>query len=635
MNHERYQIVKIINCSKNSQTLKAIERYSNPPLYYWVKQFDRSQYSSQDRESFNNIFSDLLDNLSELSNYSSIPKTINSFREGEYFYIVREWIEGFDLKNIIDRENFLTVDRVWLLLENILPVLKFIHDRCLVHRNIKPSNIIYDPNTQKYVLVGWTSLGKLLDSNSNSIYSDLGSPEYTAPEQLKGQAIVASDLYSLGVTCVYLLTGISPFDAIDSLNNCWIWRDYWLEHKYREHSSDRGRIERLANIIDKLIAPISSESPSEINSDRYICADTVLRNMGIHTSQLSTTFVPTQPQFTWKCEKIIESDRGLFGKLNIVALSECKGIVANISDDRNIRLWKLATGEEIATLNNSDCPVTQPTDRKITSLAFIPQSSQMVSGNSDGTIQFWDLDRLESVCTIKAHKKSITSIAFNNSGEIFATASTDRTVELWNTERKELIATLQGHRLGVNEVTIFSNFFQNGIISDREILLASASQDRTVIIWDVNNRKPRFTLIGHTWAVQAIAFSPIPPSPSSPLFKGILASGGDDNTIKIWDVSSGNCLRTFSGHSWTISALAFLPSDRNNANSPDSWLLSASWDKTVKLWQVSTGEQLTVLQGHTDSIDSLAVSAIEPDKTWCLVTSSKDGTLRVWRLKRD
>lgn len=275
MNHERYELVKTINCQKNSQTLKVVDHHSSQTLYYWMKQLDCSNYSSQEQEKMSKNFINLIDNLSGLNYYYSIPKTIDYYQREKYFYIVQEWVEGINLKAIIERKDIFTFDQIWQLLEHILPVLRFIHDRCLVHRNIKPSNIIYNPNTQKYILVGWTSLGKLLDNQS--IYSNLGSSEYAAPEQLKGQAIAASDLYSLGVTCVYLLTGMSPFESIDTVNNCWRWRDYWLD--YQEKSSNRRLIERLANIIDKLITPNLSQSPSEIKSDRYICADTVLRTM--------------------------------------------------------------------------------------------------------------------------------------------------------------------------------------------------------------------------------------------------------------------------------------------------------------------------------------------------------------------
>ena len=90
-----------------------------------------------------------------------------------------------------------------------------------------------------------------------------GASEYISPEQAQGEAVFASDLYSLGVTCIYLLTQISPFELFDVTNNRWVWRDY-LTNQISEH---------LGQTFDKLVKYDLQE--------RWQSADQVIYNLGI------------------------------------------------------------------------------------------------------------------------------------------------------------------------------------------------------------------------------------------------------------------------------------------------------------------------------------------------------------------
>jgi hypothetical protein len=139
--------------------------------------------------------------------------------------------------------------------------------------------------------------------------------------------------------------------------------------------------------------------------------------------------------------------------------------------------------------------------------------------------------------------------------------------------------------------------------------LASGSNDQTVKVWDARTGQELHTLKGHTDIVWSVAFSPD---------GARLASGSWDQTVKVWDVRTGQELRTFKGHTNQVSSVAFSPDGAR--------LASGSADQTVKVWDAHTGQELHTLKGHSGEVTSVAFS---PDGDR-LASGSFDQTVKVW-----
>ncbi len=187
--------------------------------------------------------------LEELGDGSSqIPQLYAYFSEDDKFYLVQEWIEGLTLNQYWEQEGNLHRDEVRQILTQLLPVLDYVHSRRIIHRDIKPENIILRRGDNLPFLIDFGAVKEAIatevNGNSESTYSaSIGTPGYMASEQAAGRPIYSSDLYSLGLTAIFLLTGLAPHELeTDPRDGETIWR---------EHAANLD--DELAEIIDRAI----------------------------------------------------------------------------------------------------------------------------------------------------------------------------------------------------------------------------------------------------------------------------------------------------------------------------------------------------------------------------------------------
>jgi WD40 repeat protein len=275
-------------------------------------------------------------------------------------------------------------------------------------------------------------------------------------------------------------------------------------------------------------------------------------------------------------------------------------ILASCGEDQTIKLWQFSTGQCIANI--------QGYTNWAKAVAFSPDGQTIASGHKDRTLRIWDANNGRCTYEFREHAEGIIAVAFHPDRNLVASGSEDRTIKIWHLDRGKCIATLRGHQDEVWSV----QFSPDGQT------IASAGNDRTIKLWDLDSRECLFTLEGHGNRVAAVAFSPTPVTLGGTEGVPILASGSEDNTIKLWNVQTGECLATWEAHSLRVSSIAF---------SPDGKLLaSVSLDQTLKIWDVQTGDCLQTLSGHTSWIMSVAWST-DGQK---LLTGSCDRTIVIW-----
>jgi WD40 repeat protein len=551
-----------------------------------IKQFLSRQTAVVEPEAIA-LFHKEAQRLRALGNHPQIPALLNAFEDDQRLYLVQELIEGHNLEQVL-AQGALTEAAIWQLLNQVLPLLKFIHDRQIIHRDIKPANLIWQRygNDSRLVLVDFGAAKLVQLGDRLKTGTCIGSAEYVAPEQARGKAVFASDLYSLGVTCIHLLTNVSPFDLFDLVNDGWAWRQY-----VAEPVSDR-----LAAILDRLLQPALSK--------RFQSADAVMQAIersavSVQPSALTQSKVSTQRSLAiapWHCLHILT---GHTASVNALALSPNHPLLVSSSEDKTIRFWDLQTGSMSTAVLGHVLAVR--------AIAFSPDGEMIASGGHDCTViltRNWSLGLAGRSQILGQQTQAVTAIAFTPNGQMLASASRDKTIKLWDVQTQTERCTLKGHRLNVTAIA----FSPDGHF------LASASADRTACLWTIDpnlNLEKRYTLADHVDTVQTIAFS---------FDSQQLATGGDDRTIKLWSTQTGRLLRTLPGHSWTVSALKFTPDGTT--------LISSSWDGTLKLWDLTdTQAAAIVLSGHSDSVKTIALSA--DGKT--IVSGSNDKTIRVWQ----
>ncbi|MBD3881738.1 protein kinase [Phormidium tenue FACHB-886] len=615
-----------------------------------IKQFAPQVQSEKSREKAEQLFTQEAVRLDELETHPQVPNLLAYFKQDGYFYLVQQFVEGQSLLQEMRQQGGFSERQIRDVLADVLPVLRFIHKQQVIHRDITPTNILRRRSDDRLVLIDFGVAKQVDEEAVEQGGTRIGTEGYAPIEQFRGgKAFPASDLYSLGATCLHLMTETRPDSLYDPLNGRWIWRDYLQQQRGKQVS------DQLAHILDLMLKDLVSE--------RYQSADEVMRDLNADsflptakaapTMRTASTPVvpavppppapPSRPSVTRSpvsnpfskppvskppaaqpnlqatsqppsrqpasrplsaqpvsrpsgrlgSSRCIQTLAGHTSWITDLAISRSTPIFASSSLDDTVKVWNLSTGEELLTLAGHT--------RGVNAIAISPNAKLIVSASDDYTVKIWNLLNGTLLKNLTGHSRDVTSVAISPDGRLLVSGGEDRTIRLWDLNTGSPLRVLPGVAGMIKAVAI----------SPDGKLLASGGLDNKVKLWSLQTGEQLQTLVGHSNHILAITFSP----------RGqVIATAGKDKSIRLWNLQTGEVLRTLTDHIRDVNSIAFMPDGRT--------LYSGSGDTTIKRWDLTSGKVLDTWREHLDTVNALSIS---PDGK-LLVSGSSDKMIKIWQL---
>jgi eukaryotic-like serine/threonine-protein kinase len=535
-------------------------------------------------------------------------------------FLVMELISGESLEKKLERGGRLSLREIVSIGMQTASGLTAAHDKGLIHRDIKPGNILLEKSGQRVKLTDFGLARAAEDVRLTRSGLVAGTPLYMSPEQAMGEELDArSDLFSLGVVLYELGAGTPPFSGKTPLA---VLKRVTEEQPVPLRQLNPELPEWFVRIVDRLLAKKPSErfqSAREVaetleyfwallkSSEKPVCPKKKSANFkkaialgtaaGLLTLLLGGAalffFMPRGEKPDEKIAAPLHVLKGNAGPLWSLAVSKDGKNLAMGTDEGTVKYWDIAGEKVLWTLNAHKAPVW--------TLALSPQGNFLATGSDDGRAIVWDVNTQKEV-HVFAHSGGVRTVAFDPAGKRLLTGVRNGTVKVWDIDLgKEIPLEIAGHSGPIGAVA----YAPDGKT------LASASGDKTIKLWDASTGKEKLTLHGHQAAVYAIAFAPNGRH---------LVSGSWDKTVRLWDLASGSPVATLTTPTQDVWSVDF--------NGDGTLFASTGEDLKVRIWDFASKQELAAFRGSSGAIVSVRFAS-EPG---FIMAAGKDGEVRMWRI---
>lgn len=548
-------------------------------------------------------------------------------------FLVMKYIEGRSLDDKIRHDGPLAPTDVIRMGIQIASGLAEAHAHGLIHRDIKPGNILLEGASEK-VLITDFGLARAVDDASLTQHGVVaGTPLYMSPEQASGASIDhRADLFSLGSVLYAMCVGRPPFQGDSTIA---VIRRV-CDESPRSIVQIRPRVPiPLSDLISRLHAKDPAARPQSALEvvellrhigDQHGAAPSAAAIAQSKAPLADADHASTDQRRRWLTIGIavllLAVTLGFTETTGITRLSDYLGTMLHIRtprgtllievDDPNVRVTVEDGGKEITIKGaglhefrlrpgSHSLRATKDGVSIREELVSITRNGKtlvrVTQGESNNAVTLTN----RSASTLHGHSWAINAIAFVPDGTRIASASGDKTVKLWDIATKETVATLTGH-----ENAVFAVAF-----SPDGRTLATAGWDHTVRLWDAQTGASLATLSGHTNWVWCLAFSRDGAS---------LASGSADTSIKLWDIATRKESTSIPTHA-IVRALVFSPSGKSLVAAYGS-----QEHRNLVIWNIEKREINQILEGHPGGTVCLAFA---PDgKT--LISGGNDRCVVLW-----
>jgi serine/threonine protein kinase len=493
-------------------------------------------------------------------------------------YLVMEYVPGISLQERLDRDGPLDVTTILRIGIQVALGLAAAHAQGLIHRDVKPANILLEDDTGRAKLTDFGLARAVDDASLTQSGAITGTPQYMAPEQARGDAVdPRADLFSLGSVLYALSTGVPPFRASSP-----------LAMLNRICAEEPTPITELNPAIPEWLCLFISILHAKERARRFSSASEVARVLGQYLTYLEHPALQNSPpRLTMRA---IHSRP----RRRVLLTTTCLLILAALLMQPIFHAVRpfvgFGTPAPAGDSSRRFSPVRMqaelPHPDAVFAAAFAPDGAILATASGDHAVRLWDRRTLQTIRTLEGHRETVWSVAFTPDGQTMASSggewfrpSDSGELRLWDLASGQTRRALAGS----------AGLFFSVAFSPDGRTLAAASWDQAVHLWDPSTGAQLALLRGHKGPVRSIAFSPD---------GRLLASGSFDGCVKLWDTTTRACVATLRSPDCKVNAVAF---------SPDGKLLAVAENPQdgptpnvgrIKIWDVATRQERDVLHGH-------------------------------------
>jgi WD40 repeat protein/serine/threonine protein kinase len=522
-------------------------------------------------------------------------------------YLVMDYAPNGSLRQVFRGGVPIAPATIAPYLRQIAEALQYAHDQRLIHRDVKPENMLIGSNRQ--VLLSDFGIATFVQpTGQQSTQAIAGTAAYMAPEQIQGHPRPASDQYSLGVVAYEWLVGERPFQGA--------FNEIASQHLFAPPPSLLQRAPGLPPPLEHVIQRALAKDPKQrFDSVRAFAAAFEQASQGGAGQETYATRLQPEPP------PAVISPAGIPSEIVAPSVLHSPTVVtppraaapgsapqqggwASAPVGASPTGWYDSPTFSTAGPASPVAPAPPPTppEKRISRRAFVlAGASGVVLLAGGGTLLVFSLHSGGHTPQGGPTATAAANPSASASAGASPTATTTKTAgPTATTGPGALVTTYTSHSGEVDTVAWSPN-------GDPQV--ASGSFDHTARVWDATGAGTKFTYSKHTDQVWAVAWSP----------NGkYIASGSRDKSVQVWDATNGSQITVYTGHSDAIEGVAW---------SPDSTkIASASYDNTVRVWVALTQNFVTTFMGHSDHVWAVDWS---PDGTK-VVSGGKDNTVQVW-----